>query len=215
MEIYIGTAVLSRLRCLWIAIRIKFESTHTNSFASSRYLQLLASEATLDNSHSHRFILSKCQRWKSYVVSMEQGIKKTQHFSEVFCLIRLRFIQLKNQTVHDQNSFPALSSKSTWTVLLLFRLWISFPFSSSALKWTTTTAFPSILGTNHTCELADGIGLPVVLAQVGVNKVHHIRANGRLEHRRQGDILAGCFPLFRVDRYQRSSASLKKKRKSS
>jgi len=26
---------------------------------------------------------------------MEQGIKKTQHFSEVFCLIRLRFIQLK------------------------------------------------------------------------------------------------------------------------
>lgn len=76
MEVCIGTAAPSRLRCLWTAVRIKFENAPTNSFGRSRYLHLLASEATLANSYLYRFILSKCHRWKSHVINMEQGIKK-------------------------------------------------------------------------------------------------------------------------------------------
>lgn len=68
--------------------------------------------------------------------------------------------------------------------------------------------FPSI----HTCKLTDSVGLPVVLAQVGVNEVHNVRADGSLEHSGQGDIFAQCFPLLRVHRDQWPSASLGKEK---
>lgn len=59
-----------------------------------------------------------------------------------------------------------------------------------------------------TCELADGVGLPVVLAQVGVHEIHHVGPDGRLEHRRQRHVLARGLPLLGVHGDQRPSASL-------
>lgn len=55
------------------------------------------------------------------------------------------------------------------------------------------------------CQLTDGIGLPVILAQVGVNEVNDIWPNGSLEHCRQSDIFARGLPLFGVYRNQRAS----------
>lgn len=41
-----------------------------------------------------------------------------------------------------------------------------------------------------TCQFADCIRLAVVLAHVGVHKIHHIRANRGLEHCRHDNIFA-------------------------
>nr|KAF6444224.1 hypothetical protein HJG59_008532 [Molossus molossus] len=51
-----------------------------------------------------------------------------------------------------------------------------------------------------TCQFSDSIGLSIVFAQVGVNKVHNVWSNGSLEHSRQSDIFARRSPLFQSTR---------------
>lgn len=60
----------------------------------------------------------------------------------------------------------------------------------------------------RTCELADGVGLPVVLAQVGVHEIHHVGPDGSLEHGGQRHVPARRLALLGVHGDQRPSASL-------
>lgn len=60
-----------------------------------------------------------------------------------------------------------------------------------------------------TCQFADCIWLAAVLAHVGVNKIHNIRANWSLEHSRHDNILACRFSFLGVNRDQRSGTGLK------
>ena len=62
-----------------------------------------------------------------------------------------------------------------------------------------------------TCQFADCIGLAVVLAHVGVNKIHNIRANWSLEHSRHDNILACSFSFLGVHRDQGSGTGLESK----
>lgn len=59
-----------------------------------------------------------------------------------------------------------------------------------------------------TCQFADCIGLAAVLAHVGVNKIHNIRANWSLEHSRHDNILACSFSFLGVHRDQGSGTGL-------
>lgn len=56
-----------------------------------------------------------------------------------------------------------------------------------------------------TCPSADCIRLSIVFVQVGVNKVHSIWWNGRLEHSRQSDIFTRWSLLFGVHWHQWTS----------
>lgn len=51
-----------------------------------------------------------------------------------------------------------------------------------------------------TCEFTDSVGLAVVLAHVGVNKIHNIRANWSSEYRRHDNIFASGFSFLGINR---------------
>lgn len=51
-----------------------------------------------------------------------------------------------------------------------------------------------------TCQFTDCIRLAVVLAHVGVNKIHNIRANWGLEHSRHDNVFACRFSFLGVNR---------------
>lgn len=51
-----------------------------------------------------------------------------------------------------------------------------------------------------TSQFAHSIRLALVLAHVGVDKIHNIRADGSPEHCRHNHIFASCLPFLGVDR---------------
>lgn len=59
-----------------------------------------------------------------------------------------------------------------------------------------------------TCQFTDCIRLAVVLAHVGVNKIHNIRANWGLEYSRHDNICACRFSFLGVNRDQGSGTGL-------
>lgn len=136
----------------------------------------------------------------------------------------------KNSCNHQEDTFPKAPWPERWVPPPLTRgiraTALPVPQDSALVWWPKThithnlycvhnTLIKRLLYAKYiyalTCQFTDCIRLAVVLAHVGVHKIHHIRANRGLEHCRHDNIFAWGFSFLGIHRDEGSGTSLRKK----